>query len=78
MSWDGVDRRDSSTQERIAVLESTITDIKSDQDKILAALEGIKSDMSRYKGMLGGVALVISGIVACVETFGSYIHDHWK
>jgi len=78
MTWDGVDRRDSVMNERVAVLESTITDIKADQDKILSALADIKSDMSRYKGMLGGVALVISGIVACVEIFGSYIHDHWK
>lgn len=78
MSWDGVDRRTEGIGERVAVLESTITDIKSDQDKILFALADIKSDMSRYKGMLGGIVLVISAIAACFEIFGGYIRDHWK
>jgi hypothetical protein len=78
MTWDGVDRRDSAMNERVAVLEATITDIKADQDKILAALEGIKADMSRYKGMAGGIALVFSGIFICLEMFGGYINSHWK
>ena len=74
--WDGKERRGMG--ERVAVLESTITDIKRDQEIILNAVEGIRSDMSRYKGMLGGIVLVISGLAACFEIFGGYIRDHWK
>jgi hypothetical protein len=76
--WDGVDRRDTRTNERIAVLESTIADIKSDQEMILRAVQGIEQSMAKYKGVLGGVTFILSAIVTFFSLFGDSIKAHWK
>ena len=82
-NWDGVDRRDLG--ERVAVLESTITDLKADQKIILEAVNAIKDEViagrmetSKYKGMLGGAVLVISAVATSLGFFGGYIKDHWR
>jgi hypothetical protein len=74
--WDGEERRD--IRERVAVLEATVTEIKTNQASILEEVQGIRGDLSRYKGVLGGVLLVLSAIGFAIEVFGSYIKDHWR
>jgi hypothetical protein len=78
IEWDGVDRRNESMGERVAVLEATITDIKKDQAIILAAVQGIEHNMAKYKGVLGGVTFVLSAVVTFFSLFGDSIKAHWK
>jgi uncharacterized protein YlxW (UPF0749 family) len=48
--------------ERIAVLETEVKEIKNKQDEMLALQRGIGEQLARYKGFLGGVAFVGSGL----------------
>lgn len=62
--------------ERIAVLESEVSALKEDQKEILKCMHEIRDEMTRYKGFLGGVAFLISGITVCITLFRDWIADH--
>lgn len=54
--------------ERIASLETEMETVKAQNVAILGKLDAIQSEMSRYKGFLGGVAFLVSGAMV-VLTF---------
>lgn len=62
--------------ERIAVLEAEVKSLKEEQDKILICVQDIHSEMLRYKGFLGGVAFIASGIGIFLTLFKDWIIKH--
>lgn len=64
--------------ERIAVLEAEVQALKEDQKDILKCLHEIRDEMTRYKGFLGGIAFLISGVTVCFTLFKDWFIDHWR
>lgn len=62
--------------ERIAVLEAEVKLLKDEQDKILICVQDIHSELIRYKGFLGGVAFIASGIGIFLTVFKDWIVKH--
>ena len=62
--------------ERIAVLEAEVKGLKEDQQEILICMHAIKDEMTRYKGFLGGVAFIASGIGIFLTLFKDWILKH--
>jgi len=66
----------SDMNERIAVLEAEVKGLKEDQQEILVCMHSIKDEMTRYKGFLGGVAFIASGIGIFLTLFKDWILKH--
>lgn len=64
--------------ERIAVLESEVNALKEDQKEILKCMHEIRDEMTRYKGFLGGVAFLVSGLSVFFTLFKDWIANHLK
>lgn len=62
--------------ERIAVLESEVGSLKKDQEEILKIMHEIKDEMTRYKGFLGGIAFLVSGLGVFFTLFKEWIIKH--
>ena len=62
--------------ERIAVLEAEVQGLKEDRTEILNCLHSIRDEMTRYKGFLGGVAFLASGIAVFLTIFKDWIAKH--
>lgn len=63
--------------ERIAVLESEVKSLKADQQEILACMHSIKDEMTRYKGFLGGIAFLASGVGIFLTLFKDWLFKHF-
>lgn len=63
--------------ERIAVLESEVKSLKEDQQEILVCMHAIRDELTRYKGFLGGVAFLASGLGICLTLFKDWIFKHF-
>jgi len=75
----GPERRNESTlQERVVVIETNLDVMRQQHESMLEKLDLLLSENNRYKGMIGGIAIVFSGLVVCFELFGGYIREHWK
>lgn len=61
--------------ERIAVLESEVKALKEEQDKILEVVQSIHSEMVRYKGFMGGVAFIASGVGIFLTFFKDWLFN---
>lgn len=66
----------SDMNERIAVLEAEVKALKEDQNEILVCMHSIKDEMTRYKGFLGGVAFIASGVGIFLTLFKDWIIKH--
>jgi len=64
--------------ERIAVLETEVQSLKEEQDKILQCVQNIHAEMVRYKGFLGGIAFIVSGIGIFLTVFRDWLTAHIK
>ncbi len=62
--------------ERIAVLESEVEALKEDQREILKCMHEIKDELTRYKGFLGGIAFLVSGLGVLFTIFREWIFKH--
>lgn len=62
--------------ERIAVLEAEVRSLKEEQDKILDCVQNIHSELVRYKGFLGGVAFIASGVGIFLTLFKDWLIKH--
>lgn len=55
---------------RLAHLEarvnSMVEDYRRDTDRIIAALDALKSDATRYKGFIGGVVFTVGALFSAV------------
>jgi Tfp pilus assembly protein PilN len=64
--------------ERIAVLEAEVSALKDDQKEILKCMHEIRDEMTRYKGFLGGVAFLISGLSIFFTLFKDWFFKHFN
>lgn len=62
--------------ERIAVLEAEVETLKDNHKEILRCMHEIKDEMTRYKGFLGGIAFIASGIGIFLTLFKEWIIKH--
>ncbi len=63
--------------ERIAVLEAEVKGLKEDQAEILKLMHEVKDEMTRYKGFLGGIAFLASGVGIFLTVFKDWILKHF-
>lgn len=63
--------------ERIAVLEAEVQGLKKDQTEILKLMHEVKDEMTKYKGFLGGVAFLASGVGVFLTIFRDWIAKHF-
>lgn len=64
--------------ERIAVLESEVKALKEHQEDILVVMHEIKGEMTKYKGFLGGIAFIVSGLGVAITLGKDWIFKHWN
>ncbi len=62
--------------ERIAVLETKVDDLQDNHEELLKLMHEIKDEMTRYKGFLGGIAFIASGIGIFLTLFKDWILKH--
>lgn len=76
--FEGKDRREFSQHvERIVALEVEMETIKSAQKEMLEKQDQILDEMRKYKGFLGGISFVVSGVAVFWSLFGNWVRDHW-
>lgn len=63
--------------ERIAVLEAEVKSLKEEQEEILEVVQSIHSELIRYKGFLGGVAFIASGIGVFLTIFKEWVFSRF-
>jgi hypothetical protein len=66
----------SDHYERIAVIETKVEDLEANHKELLHLMHEIKDEMTRYKGFLGGVAFIASGIGIFLTLFKDWIIKH--
>jgi hypothetical protein len=66
----------SEYNERIAILETKVNDLQDNHDEMLKLMHDIKDEMTRYKGFLGGVAFIASGIGIFLTLFKDWLLKH--
>lgn len=62
--------------ERIAVIETKVEDLEQNHKELLKLMHEVKDEMTRYKGFLGGVAFIASGIGIFLTLFKDWIIKH--
>lgn len=62
--------------ERIAVLEAEVDILKDNHKELLKCMYEIKDEMTRYKGFLGGIAFLTSGVVVFITVFKDWLIKH--
>jgi hypothetical protein len=62
--------------ERLAVIETKVEDLEENHAELLKLMHEIKDEMTRYKGFLGGVAFIASGIGIFLTLFKDWIIKH--
>lgn len=65
-----------SENERIAVLEAKVETLTNDNKEILQCMHEIRDEMTRYKGFLGGVAFIASGVGVFLTLFKEWLLKH--
>jgi hypothetical protein len=66
----------SDNIERIAILETKVNNLQDNHDEMLKLMHDIKDEMTRYKGFLGGIAFIASGIGIFLTLFKDWLLKH--
>lgn len=66
----------SDMNERIAIIENKVEDLEDNHKELLHLMHEIKDEMTRYKGFLGGVAFIASGIGIFLTLFKDWLFKH--
>ena len=66
----------SDNNERIAILETRVDALQENHDEMLKLMHDIKDEMTRYKGFLGGIAFIASGIGIFLTLFKDWLLKH--
>lgn len=66
----------SDNIERIAVLETKVNSLQDNHEEMLKIMHDIKDEMTRYKGFLGGIAFIASGIGIFLTLFKDWLIKH--
>ena len=67
----------SDNLERIAILETKVNSLQDNHDEMLKLMHDIKDEMTRYKGFLGGIAFLASGVGIFLTLFKDWILKHF-
>jgi hypothetical protein len=59
--------------ERLAILETKLEQVEESNEKILARLEQMQSDLTRFKGFAGGMLFVASAIGAFLGVLKAWV-----
>ena len=62
--------------ERLAILETKVDDLEDNHKELLKLMHEVKDEMTRYKGFLGGVAFIASGVGIFLTLFKDWIIKH--
>lgn len=62
--------------ERLAVIESKVETLEDNHKELLKLMHEIKDEMTRYKGFLGGIAFLTSGVVVFLTLFKDWLAKH--
>ena len=62
--------------ERIAVLETKAFANSEEHQKMLEKLDSVDSTLKRYKGFVGGILFVLSGIWVILSMFKEWLIQH--
>ena len=63
--------------ERLAVVENKVETLEDNHKELLKLMHEIKDEMTRYKGFLGGIAFLSSGVVVFLTLFKDWISKHF-
>ena len=66
----------SDNVERIAILETKVNSLQDNHEEMLKLMHDIKDEMTRYKGFLGGIAFIASGIGIFLTLFKDWLIKH--
>ena len=66
----------SDMNERLAIIETKVEDLEDNHKELLKLMHEVKDEMTRYKGFLGGVAFIASGIGIFLTLFKDWIIKH--
>lgn len=66
----------SDNIERIAILETKVNSLQDNHEEMLKLMHDIKDEMTRYKGFLGGIAFIASGIGIFLTLFKDWLVKH--
>jgi len=66
----------SDHYERIAVIETKVEDLEQNQKELLKLMHEVKDEMTRYKGFLGGIAFLASGVMICLTLAKDWLLKH--
>jgi hypothetical protein len=67
----------SDSIERIAVVESKVESLEDSHKELLRLMHEVKDEMTRYKGFLGGIAFLASGVGIFLTLFKDWIWKHF-
>ncbi|CAB4147704.1 hypothetical protein UFOVP507_43 [uncultured Caudovirales phage] len=62
--------------ERLAVIESKVEVLEDNHRELLKLMHEIKDEMTRYKGFLGGIAFLTSGVLVFLTLFKDWFIKH--
>jgi len=62
--------------ERIAVIEIKVETLEENHTELLKLMHEVKDEMTRYKGFLGGIAFITSGVVVFFTLFKDWLLKH--
>lgn len=62
--------------ERIAIIETKVESLEANHKEMLRLMHEIKDEMTRYKGFLGGIAFLASGVVIFITLAKEWIIKH--
>lgn len=63
--------------ERIIIIETKVEDLEDNHKELLKLMHEIKDEMTRYKGFLGGIAFLASGVGIFLTVFKDWILKHF-
>lgn len=67
----------SEMNERLAIIETKVEDLEDNHKELLKLMHEIKDEMTRYKGFLGGIAFLASGVGIFLTLFKDWIFKHF-
>jgi hypothetical protein len=63
--------------ERIVIIETKVEDLEDNHKELLKLMHEIKDEMTRYKGFLGGIAFLASGVGIFLTVFKDWLLKHF-